>query len=360
MASRKHKYEVRINTLPRKHSTYTYNYGHTKGIEISVAKNAVSIAASMTAVYEKDGIVCTENKTFSDAIKKALLLHLILFSQNIEMKKMTVCIDEDEEEIPIDDDAKNPPIYSLVVGKLQKPFPASWNHTTFMEKILSLTKSDYDSRVASLFALICAKGKAQETERFIYLWMAINGMYSYFRVLMNTKENIKKNGGKEIAKPEWKQIRAFKLLYSLGMDMVESRRDKKIIAQDVVSVLRKWDGIPITEESMDRGIHKELADEIRDKLWVREPDSREKRYALETSPYGYLLLDLTYYYRCNVVHAEKPVTLFYYENEHELTSLRIMNQIMEDFLDAHLYQWFDQDYIENTLQPEADCIWKMI
>ncbi|MBQ8514041.1 MAG: hypothetical protein IJ496_01405 [Ruminococcus sp.] len=360
MASRKHEYEVRINTLPKKHSTYQYNYGHTKGIEISIGKDAAVIRAAMTAKYEARGLVCPENKTFSDALKKALLLHLILFSKNMEMKKMIVCADDTEEEIPVGDGEKNPLIYSLAARTLKKPFPAAWNNKAFIEKILSLTKSGYDSRVASLFALICAKGKLQETERFIYLWMAMNGVYSYFRVLMNTEENVKRNGGREIAKWEWKQIRALKLLYNLGLDMVESKRDKKIISQDVVSVLRKWDGEPITEESLENGRHQALANEIRDKLWAREPDSREKRHALEMSAYGYLLLELTYYYRCNVVHAEKPVTLFYYENEHELTSLRIMNQIMEDFLDAHLYQWFDQAYIDNTLQPEADAIWRMI
>ena len=58
--------------------------------------------------------------------------------------------------------------------------PSNFIEQKTVEGILSKTKTTYDSRIASLYALICSKSKHYEAERFIYLWMAFNGMYGYF------------------------------------------------------------------------------------------------------------------------------------------------------------------------------------
>ena len=66
---------------------------------------------------------------------------------------------------------------------------------------------------------------------------------------------------------------------------------------------------------------------------------------------GYVLTQLTYYYRCNLFHASKPMALISFADENRLVILRILNNLLEEFLDENLPKWFDDNYIENNVKP---------
>ena len=81
--------------------------------------------------------------------------------------------------------------------------------------------------------------------------------------------------------------------------------------------------------------------------------SREK-YNL--TAYGYLLTQLSYYFRCKIVHGSRPVLLFSHADNKELHALRVINDLLEEFIDDNLYAWFDGEYIKKIVIPKTHKI----
>ena len=61
------------------------------------------------------------------------------------------------------------------------------------------------------------------------------------------------------------------------------------------------------------------------------------------SAYGYLLTQLSYYFRCKIVHGSKPMLLFAYADDSELHCLQILNELLEKFIDEYLPKCFDNE-----------------
>ena len=53
-----------------------------------------------------------------------------------------------------------------------------------------------------------------------------------------------------------------------------------------------------------------------------------------------LLTDFSYYLRCKLFHANRPVELFSFSDDLEIKVLRIVNGLLEEFLDANLIRIF--------------------
>ncbi len=68
-------------------------------------------------------------------------------------------------------------------------------------------------------------------------------------------------------------------------------------------------------------------------------------------PYASLLLYLSYKMRCKYFHAEKALPLICFVNEHPLPVLRVLNVILEDYLDENLHRWFDDDLFKASILP---------
>lgn len=62
------------------------------------------------------------------------------------------------------------------------------------------------------------------------------------------------------------------------------------------------------------------------------------------------------YFRCKIVHGSKPVYLFSYADDKELHSLKIINALLEEFIDNNLPLWFDENYIKNIIIPKTNKI----
>ena len=60
--------------------------------------------------------------------------------------------------------------------------------------------------------------------------------------------------------------------------------------------------------------------------------------------YGFLLLKFPYKFRCNSIHSNKPVPLFSFRDEGNLGAFKLINKVLEDFLDNHLAEWFDENF----------------
>lgn len=340
---RKHVYKVIINCQEEKSLSYMYDYGNTKKIILTISKEAICIIAELAKEYDRHEILTYDGYLFPDAIKKALLIHLIKFSVNIMIKTILVQIDDDLQVVIDSEKGQIPPICSMVVGELQHPFTEKWNYSS-IEGILTQTKSSYDSRTASLFALICSKNKRYEAERFIYLWMSINGMYSYFAKLVSeTHDNIR-------IRKEYKQIQYFQRLFEIGDETIADEKEKRRIAQEV-ALLIKNNPCSITKAFLQSEKGMDFSKKI-EALLVNPKNN--KHYKI--SPYGYLLTQFSYYYRCNLVHADKPLALFSYSNEPDIHCLRTINELLEEFIEQNLNLWFSREYVDTKLRSLAKKI----
>ena len=336
---KKHCYEITINQPLKKCTEVVYDYSATKGkgIKLQISNNAIRIIAYLSSLYENAAIVVSTNNIFSDAIKKAFLLHLIVYSKNICIKKMSVSIDGEKSDIPIPQGGTAPPLYSLVVDKLVNKTPKNWNNSDFLYTITSRTRSNQDTRWAALFAALYAKSKTFEIERFIYLWMSFNGIYNYFsdhiKPLrpLNSKGNLPKTY-------ESDELRWLLQLFELGQEHI-SKDDSKHVANEAIAILRNTDITGI--QSKD-----DLSDELKAQIEGVLVKKDGTKYDL--SAFGYLLVSFAYYFRCNVFHADKPLPLFCYADEVELKCLHLINVLLENFIDNHLHRIFDDTYVEAT------------
>lgn len=327
----KHVHRIIINKQ-KGSNCFTYDFGHTKNVSICMSRNSIYITAELGKVYDKEEMLSQGSYLFPDAIKKALMLHLILYSENINMKTISVQIDEECETIINTAEGHIPPIYSLVIGKLEHPFVTSWDSVA-LQGILSQTKTKADSRMAALTAFIISKSKHFESERFIYLWMAFNGMYGFFAKKISETHNNRP------VKREYKQIIYMQELLGIGCETIQED-DKSIIAHEVIALIRRCGNKAPTRKALEGGEYQELAEAIESHL-VRK-DS-QKQYQL--SAYGYLLTQFSYYFRCNLIHGNKPLALFSYADEVELKCLRFINALLEEFMEENLHRWFDEAYV---------------
>lgn len=322
---------------------FTYDFGRTKNIQVSVARGFICIEVELQSVYDKREMFSQGVYLFPDAIKKALLAHLVLFSEHIKIKTMSVQIDGDSECIINTDKGHTPPLYSMIIGKLDRPLSTKWGEAS-INGLLAQTKSSYDSRTAALFAFVCSKCKHYESERFIYLWMAFNGMYNYFAHLVSDTHSIKK------VKQEYKQLRYFQRLFSLGDETISDDTEKKRIAHEVTALIRN-ESLDITRQFLESENGENLCEKIRI-LRVKPQDG--KPYNL--TPYGYLLTQFSYYYRCNLIHANKPLALFSFADESDICCLRAINSLLEEFIENNLNLWFDDKFVDEHLRPVASSM----
>lgn len=335
----KHIHTLIINKVGKNSRKYIYDFGSTKNVELILSETGISITAQLTKVYDKEEMLSGDSYLFPDAIKKALLLYLLKYNKALNINSITVKIDDEQEEIPFPKGAK-PPIYSMINGNLHKKVPKVFLNDTVFDYLLKTPKSKYDKRIASLFALLCSKGKEYETERFIYLWTSFNGMYGWI------SELIAEANGVERYRKEYVQILGFQQFIGVGKGTI-AEKDKTPIANSVLSILKDVSSEQASRSAVeDKTISKRIEG-------VLNKDTTNK-YNL--TAYGYLLTQLAYYFRCKIVHGSKPVYLFSYGDDKELHSLKIVNALLEEFIDNNLPLWFDDNYINNIIIPKTDKI----
>ena len=276
---------------------------------------------------------------FPDAIKKALLLYLLKYNKSLNISSIIVKIDDDEEKITFTKGAK-PPIYSMINGNLQRELPKAFSSDVVFQYLLNTPKSKYDKRIASLFALICSKSKEHETERFIYLWTSFNGMYGYLSDFKKESTNNKKRIY------ERDQIKFLLKYFKIGNDFIDTK-DRTKIADEVISLLHTVNSEVVCRKYVDDTA---LSSQI-ETILIK---SSGEKYNL--TAYGYLLTQMAYYFRCKIVHGSKPIYLFSYADDIELHSLKIINALLEEFIDNNLPLWFDDNYINNIIIPKTDKI----
>jgi hypothetical protein len=228
----------------------------------------------------------------------------------------------------------------MVNGALKRNIPASFASEHVSDYLLKTPKSKYGKKISALFAYLGSKSKSYETERFIYLWASFNGMYSWLSDCAVVYSNyVGKN-----PLPEFKQILIIQDYLGVG-HCTKNEKDQTPFAREIVSMLKAVDSdiskADIEESDLSRRIESVLT-------------QGETKYNL--TAYGYLLTQLSYYFRCKIIHGSKPIFLFSYDDDGELHALKIINALLEEFIEETLPFWFDDDYIEKNIILKAQTI----
>ena len=135
------RHSLTINTIGTEFNKFAYDFGQTKGVELIIAETGIQITAELTKSFDPIEMLCGDSYLFADGINKALLLYLIRFSRTLKIDALTLRIDNEEEIIPLGQNA-DPPIYSMINGTLHRPIPAEFSGEVITDQLLKMTKSN--------------------------------------------------------------------------------------------------------------------------------------------------------------------------------------------------------------------------
>lgn len=335
-------YHLYSGKITRSVKPLTYNYSRTTGIKLRVTRGGFSIDVNRSVKKEASSLL--RDPLFRDAIKKAVIIQLIKYGfytdadLYADINGKVTCLYDSKV------DATRKLIYSLCGRKLQRPMTQPWTDDSLL-RVLSSTKSKANRLDAALDALLIAKSKFYETERFIYLWMAINGLYGYVAEFASEYMQSKKE--RDWIKKEFSEIKFFAMI--LGYPY---RGRFNGTEDDTVKVLELL-LTHIGNDRVDDFINAAKNNDMNNRFVEGIHDVFEKAgvEAGKMHPYAAMLLFMPYKVRCKYFHAEKAVPLICFEEEHPLPVLRVLNRVMEDYLDENLNRWFDSGALNDFFIP---------
>ena len=319
-----------------------YNYSRTNGIELRVTRGGFSIDVKRSVT--KDASSLLRDSLFRDAIKKAVVIQLIKYGFYTDadlyagINGKVTCLYDSKV------DASRKLIYSLCGRKLQRPMTQPWTDDS-LQRVLYSTKSKANRLDAALDALLMAKSKYYETERFIYLWMAINGLYGL--VAEFAFEYMRSKNEQNWIKKEFGKIKFFAMILGYPYRGIFNGTE-----DDSVKEL----------ELLLTGIDNDKVDDFINAIKINDKNNRFvegihnvfEKAGVEIGkmhPYVAMLLFMPYKVRCKYFHAEKAVPLICFEEEQPLLVLRVLNRAMEDYLDDNLNKWFDSGVLDAYYLP---------
>lgn len=330
-----------------------YKYGNTSGIKISVAPLGYSVTVARCA--SKTPAEILKDNLFRDALRKVSRLQLVLYGK-LSNSPVYISIDGIEHCLTDNISAQNGSlIYSLCGTTLQRKIDSEWNDDA-LQGILNTTKSNSRRIDAALDALLIAKSKVYEFEKFVYLWMAMNGIYGYSAEIgrmYTAGENEKR-----WLKKEFGQLKFFCMLNDLSYRGNYENGVENNLLNRIEELLTD------IEERSFNGIREALITNDLDNPFVSGINDIFSDAGLnrgEMHPYAAILVFTSYRVRCKYFHAEKAIPLFCLENEHPIPILRFLNYILEDYLDNCIASWFDNilftaDVVPTIRRIAESCI----
>lgn len=355
------KKKVLVYTPKAKNSKTPLKYTYQKSeVFLSVSSNGYYIETSFEKI-EADTIL--DKNRIRDAIKKAELLYLIFFSKKIHYDKLCVSIDGVVKELNVSKDNNHPFVYSII-EKMDSCMPEGWRSNSVLKGILSTPKTKQGRLFASLYALVIAKSKKYATEKFMYLWMAMNGLYGEIAdTILHLERNESEKGAEiekrtvEWLKKEYGQIKFLALLqgwqYDLGILSNKNKSEKQRYNLRL-NAEKLCEHIDINNI---KSFYTAAKNNDRENDVITELDNvinyylKDKNTAIH--PYAFMTLWLPYQIRCKYFHGELPLSLLCFENEHPLPAIMIINIFLEAFLDEELPKWFDEDRVRTELIPKV-------
>ncbi len=296
------KYEITINSDKRKIQKFSYQYSnYKKPVILEIALGFIRITFFRPKLEKHQDVFRADNYIVNDAIKKAVLLHTLCHLKPLVVKKIEVSVNDSKQEVDN--------VFYSMVGAAKRQIPKEFANKAVINHILNTTKTHQKDLTAALYAYVYSKTKEYETEKFMYLWMAINGLYGAL-----CEDKNKTN--------EQAQIQRLAYLIDESAGRITRKKSTAIIE-------------PILQQ-----IHKDKCISERVKEIAVYIGEKGKSIA----PEAMLILWAPYHVRCTLFHASKPIILFSFQDEYELTYLKGLNDYLEQYLDNNLHKFYDTEY----------------
>lgn len=367
MSKAKIEYVLSVNGEQRNIYTFAYKYGNIKSAYICLNKKGFSIHVNTSASIDADMIINSKSALFNDAINKSIMLYLVHFNKAVDINEIVFSIDGNKHIIP----KEKFPIICTVSEILNPPLQYNGTQSKVDQFILNYKEKyrlpkdaaplDYIMKgrpriMASLIALLTAKSKTYEYERFLHLWMAMNGLYGYASYLY--EHNEKREAGKKKRLSEIEEMsflwQFFQWVEKDNCKWKLTKRDKSIIADKTIRILQKVDAYQEIETLINLFTDGTIAEDIQKCLVSYPPDnSKEKSVPYDLTTKVYVTFLFPYYLRCTYFHANKPLPLIAAKNDKVIHVLKIVNTILEAFLSENLPLWMDAEYIEKQYLPKS-------
>ncbi len=310
-------YKLIINNTVKGHR-YFFSYRNTQKISLVVNRYGAEVSFGSTKYYPEH----IENKylhaLIKESIKRAALLYILLRQKPLTIKKLDLIIMRKRTAPETIDLTGQMVFYQMFDKPLLRLIGDEWKNPEVLQNLLKYRKSkdNLSRQVSALYAYLFSKTKKKEMERFSYLWIAMNGFFA--AVSGTTKDRDAMN--------------YFVKKYDMGSSVLTGREREKICLPATFELMKVPE--PITKEKLDITSQNPFTVFLDAKL--AEYDKKD----FDVTPYGFLLTDFPYYLRCCLFHASHPIELFSFESDWELKSLRIVNGLLEEFLDRHLQTLF--------------------
>lgn len=358
MSSRKIKVSVFTPRVRRAKTQIKYFYQKSE-VYLSISGSGFNIETTFTKLNANP--IINKNR-IRDAIKKAELLYLILYGKKLQYETLCVSAGALYEEYSVSNGIDQPLVYSMVDNMITT-MSDGWKSEEVLKGIVSAPKTKQGRLFASLYALIIAKSKMYATERFMYLWMAMNGLYGEISDIIIHPDSDIRNNSLEADKNtvawlnrEYGQIKFMALLQGWQYDLSslshprnEKERNHIRLDAEILCEKIKTDSLhtfytAVKTNDIDNKYITELQGIIKN-------DSQDDKIVIH--PYAFMTLWLPYQIRCKYFHGEFPVSLLSFENEHPLPAITVVNTFLESFLDNELPKWFDENIVDNELKPKV-------
>ncbi len=339
----KNTYELIINQGTRAARPVLAAFSHNKGIELHIKKKGAVIAVSTRAEKDTEAIFAGRDNLFADALKKVMLLYLIQYGCGLKIRTARLLCNQAEIFRWDSKTAGGPLIYAMNSGNLRLPFSENWQAPEVLSAIVSTSKSAYNGWFTALHALTVAKSDRYEIERFLYYWMAMNGLYNYAAMLE------KKRSGSSYGTDRAKHILFLKgyghEIFEVDVTGIpknkrdnERKRLSKRICEKTEAVLKR-----IPEADIEPFCAACIGNDL-ENPYVRQVISAVSKVtdSLEDI-HSFMVIWFPYQLRCNTFHSEAALPTFCFAEEDRLKVLRVVNRLLDRYLTEELPKWMRRE-----------------
>ena len=321
---KKHEYLIILNCGKRRKDPLVYQYRNTKNIELHILKGRACIAFCQGSERKTDVLLAGTDNLCTDAIKMAMLFHLILYAEPLDIRQMDMSIDGILYSVCKRKKWDEPIVYSMIETKFDHPLPDIWRNAAVLQTLISMPKSAYDSRMNAVIALLLGKTRYYRSEKAIYLWMSMNGCYNF--VAEQLGKYAKRSWNKEAKRQELLEI-VVGLNYGRKID----DEKKNLLTKKAISLLGHVQDEPA---ALYNNLGKGHACVFEDELNALS-EQLEAQIPLMT----FMTIWLPYQIRCNYFHSNQAMPLFLYAGDPLLKALYYTNYFVERFVEENLPQW---------------------
>lgn len=330
---KKHEYLIILNCGKRRKDPLVYQYRNTKDIELHIQKGRACIAFCQGSERKTDVLLAGTDNLCTDAIKKAMLFHLILYAEPLDIRQMDMSINGILYSVCKRKKRDEPIVYSMIETRFDHPLPDIWRDAAVLQTLISMPKSAYDSRMNAVIALLLGKTRYYRSEKAIYLWMSMNGCYNF------VTEQVKAYGECSAQKAKINNLEdergkqnALKAIAGLssGSRRLKEEEEKLFVKKAVTALNRVQVDPAALYDDLINGRTCTFADELN-----TLQEQQEAQIPLMT----FMTIWLPYQIRCNYFHSDQAMPLFLYAGDPLLKALYYTNYFVERFVEENLPQW---------------------